>query len=83
MNWQKLSDKEYNLIWDKFYADFNFKPSVNIFPAIQTDLPYLKLDIFKIWLDYPDDYYDKFIELGEKLILYICQPNDLIYAIDW
>ena len=84
MNWIKLSEKEYREVWDRFYSDFHFKPSVNSWPSIKSDQSILKFNISKIYNEnYPDSYFDKFHELGLKLLLEIFKPDKRLYSLDW
>lgn len=34
-NWIEFTDKEYDRIWDKVYSDYEFSPSVSIFPSFK------------------------------------------------
>lgn len=80
-NFKKLDKAEYDQVWDKFYDLFDFKPSINIFPAIKTTLPQLKLDIKDCFSsDFP---IDKLEGLALRLFENISLPGDRLYALDW
>ncbi len=84
MNFQVLSNEEYNIVWDKFYTEFSFKPSINIWPSIQTNKRQLKLNISKIFGEtFSEEKWNRFNELGELVLIEIVEPNGRIYALDW
>ena len=83
-NWAKLSKKKYDEVWDRFYSDFDFKPSINSWPSVESKLPTLKLDIREIFREnYPNPYLVRFCELGQELLIDISKPNKRLYALDW
>jgi hypothetical protein len=80
-NFKQLEQKEYDEVWDKFYALFHFNPSVSHFPAIKTSKPQLKLDIKSCFSpNYPVDQLEQFaINLFNK----ISNDGDRLYALNW
>src|SRR5215212_1330507 len=81
MNFRILDQKEYDKVWDKFYDSFDFKPSVNDFPAIKTTIPQLKFDIKDCFSsDYP---FNELELLALNLFEKISNPGDRLYALNW
>ncbi|MGB0839311.1 MAG: DUF2716 domain-containing protein [Chitinophagales bacterium] len=80
-NFKLLNQDEHNMVWDRFYDLFDFKPSIEIFPAINTDQPQLKLDISNCFsINYP---YHELETWALKLFKAISKPNERYYALDW
>jgi len=81
MNFRTLDPEEYDKVWNKFNNSFDFKPSSNIFPAIKTTMPQLKLDIKAYFSsDYP---FNKLEQLALDLFDKLSKPGDRLYALDW
>ena len=81
-NWRIIDTNEYNLVWDKFYKLFKFKPSVTEFPAVVSTLPQIKFDISKLYTN------NKFIlneleQMALTLFINISKPSERLYALDW
>jgi hypothetical protein len=84
--WIRLSESDYDKIWDKFYADFSFKPSTysKDWPSIKTEKPTLKFDISHLWGDsYNETIYDDFIKKAIDAFVEIANQEDQIFALDW
>lgn len=80
-NWIPLSYEQYSLVWDNFYKDFNFKPSVHSsdWPSYRLPVPFVTFDI----TEYTDDDID---DLEEKCITNlraVTGSDEYIYALDW
>jgi hypothetical protein len=81
MNFRSLNQEESNKVWDKFYDLFDFKPSVNTFPAVKTTTAQLKFDIKDCFSsDYP---FDKLEQLALNIFDKISKPGERLYALDW
>ncbi|MDR6227312.1 DUF2716 domain-containing protein [Desmospora profundinema] len=50
-NWIPFTDEEYDKVWNRFYDEFQFKPSVlkNDWPSFIPPSPYITYDISKMW----------------------------------
>ncbi|MBG9945073.1 DUF2716 domain-containing protein [Brevibacillus formosus] len=80
-NWIPLTGEQYRLVWDKFYKDFNFKPSIysSDWPSFHLPIPFVTFDI----TEYTDDDID---DLEEKCITNfsaVTRSDEYIYALDW
>ncbi|MEI4800845.1 DUF2716 domain-containing protein [Bacillus sp. FJAT-51639] len=87
-NWIELSNKEYEIIWDRIYKEFKFKPSVSQFPSFNVPSPFITYDISKYlnWSGNLNEYDDIYNDLEEKALLAfqeVTQKNEYIYALDW
>jgi len=83
--WEPLTQSEYDAVWDNFYEQFNFKPTVypNEFPSIKEPVGSVTYQF-----EYPsaenednviDDVNQKGLIAFQKLVL----PDEAIYALDW
>jgi hypothetical protein len=85
-DWTKISNVDKDKIWDRFYNDFSFRPSVykHDWPSIKTDKTILKFDIKNLWGDsYSDIIYTDFIQKAIDAFIEITNPDDSIIALDW
>jgi hypothetical protein len=81
LNFKELNKLEYLNVWDQFYHLFHFKPSVNQFPAIISDLPQLKFDIKDCFV--PSYNVKKLEEYAINIFKKISKKNEKFYALDW
>ncbi|NEW06855.1 DUF2716 domain-containing protein [Paenibacillus sp. SYP-B3998] len=81
-NWISLRDDEYRRVWDKFYKDFSFKPSVypKDWPTFTINVPYLTFELKK---NYQDEEIDELEEICKISLRSCLEPNEYIYALDW
>ena len=85
-NWTPISQNDNDKFWDKFYADFSFKPSVDptYWPSIKTDKPNIKIDITDLWGDtYDEENWVSLIKKGINSFVSISNPQDEIIVLDW
>jgi Protein of unknown function (DUF2716) len=80
--WELLSETEYDTVWDKFYEQFDFKPSVHRqdFPSIKEPSPSITFEFnfpvsFEILNDLDDKTLSAFVSLTEE--------KNALYALDW
>ncbi|MBM9504066.1 DUF2716 domain-containing protein [Actinacidiphila acididurans] len=82
----ELSEAEYRRVWDRFYAEFGFRPSMNsaMWPAIKEP------DASVTWslgaLDDDPDYelLDRLVEVVEQGLRAVCvPPQGGLFALDW
>ncbi|MFP3392897.1 DUF2716 domain-containing protein [Brevibacillus sp. SIMBA_040] len=80
-NWISLSDEQYRMVWDKFYRDFKFKPSIhsNDWPSYRLPIPFVTFDI----TEYTDDNIDDLEENCIKCLRAVTGADEYIYALDW
>jgi len=85
-HWKTLSQNDYNIIWDKFYKDFSFKPSINpeSFPSIKTDKPIMKFSISKLFgKTYNEEITKDFVQKGIDAFVEITNKGEYIIALEW
>ncbi|MCG7406526.1 DUF2716 domain-containing protein [Paenibacillus sp. ACRRX] len=81
-NWISLEDDEYRRVWDRFYIDFSFKPTVypKDWPTFTVNSPFVTFEIKKI---YHDEDIDEFEEFCASSLRTCLEPEEYIYALDW
>ncbi|WP_256762466.1 DUF2716 domain-containing protein [Cohnella sp. WQ 127256] len=81
MNWIPLDNDEYRNVWDRFYEEFNFKPSVypSDWPTFLEKTPFITYDISNYREEDIDDLTDKCVLAFKGST----QSNEYIYALDW
>jgi hypothetical protein len=85
-NWTSITKDDCDKIWDKFYADFSFRPSVSPtdWPSIKTTKPNIKIDIADFWGDgYSETKWTSLIKKGISCFTTISNPQDEIIVLDW
>ena len=85
-NWSILSKKDYDYVWDKFYAEFSFKPSIyeSDWPTIQTDKPNFKFSIKNLFGDSYNELIDiDFLQKAIDTFIEITIQEEEIFALDW
>lgn len=80
--WTKLSEDEYATVWDRFYADFKFKPNYHerTIPAIVEPRPFVTFDLSSKLSE------DTRCDIGKLLLdsfLAITAEGDEMYSLDW
>ena len=80
----KINEKEYNLIWDKFYREFDFKPSVypQDWPGITEPTPSFTISLTES--DYgvcPDS--DIILNFFKNAFNKLTGSNKISYILDW
>ncbi|MFY7938065.1 MAG: DUF2716 domain-containing protein [Flavobacterium sp.] len=80
-NWQRLSQEEEKNLWEIFFQQFNFNPSINEFPGVKTSLPQKKFSIGKYLSGQLN--YDKLEDLALVLFQSITIHGERLYALDW
>ena len=84
--WEELSKTVYNQVWDRFYKEFNFRPSVHEedWPSIHTDKPLLKLGIESLLgVTYSESINADLIQKAIDAFVEISKKGDKIFALDW
>ena len=86
--WSPLSQKEYDEVWDRFYSQFSFHPSVHKeqWPGIQEPSPSLTFSIAgaftgdeAVFCVLESDLHAKVISVFRHLV----PPSGRLYALDW
>jgi hypothetical protein len=80
--WELFEESEYKKVWDRFYDQFAFKPSVyrRDFPAIKEPSPSITYEF-----DYPIET-ETIDDLDNKTLsafLSIVSPGDALCVLDW
>ena len=85
--WRRLTDAEYDSVWDRFYSTFDFHPSVDRenWPGIREPHPSTTYAIDHAFGD--ADRYDVLqADLASRLMAAFrrcCSPGYALYALDW
>lgn len=85
-NWKPMHGPTMDKVWDWFYKEFEFRPSVypQDWPSIHPQVHHFKLDISAIFEDYPSEaQLEAFEDLCKVIFLRLTRPGDLLYALDW
>ena len=80
-NWQRLSQKEEEYVWNTFYQLFDFKPGIKIFPGIRTSLPQKRFSTSRYFSEHAP--LDKLEDLALVLFYAVSEPGQRLYALDW
>ncbi|SDN16030.1 Protein of unknown function [Psychrobacillus sp. OK028] len=83
-NWLKLSNAEYEKVWNKIYDELKFEPSTTDFPSFKVPSPFITYDV-SLYFGESEDL-DAFVDLEEKALLVfqeITSKDENIYALDW
>ena len=80
-NWQKLSQEEEDHVWENFYRQFTFNPSINEFPGVMTTLPQKIFSIEKYLAGQLN--FDRLEDLALVLFQSITVPGERLYSLDW
>jgi uncharacterized protein DUF2716 len=87
MAWLELQEKEYDVVWDRFYDQFSFRPSTKPedWPGIREPMPSVTYSIAGI---YGDPI--RFLALLQDLNLNalrafreVLRPDQRLYALEW
>ncbi len=80
--WSELTDDEYAAIWDRFYADFNFKPDYHerSKPAIYEPRPFVTFDLAVSLSDETSTEIDNLLLDSFRAITPV---GRLMYSLDW
>lgn len=84
--WTTLSQNEYDIIWDRFYKDLSFKPSMleADWPSIKADKSNIKIDIADLWgSTYNETKWTSLITKGINSFISITNPEEEIIVLDW
>jgi hypothetical protein len=81
--WEPLSREEYDAVWDRFYREFAFHPSVDpaTFPAIREPHPSLTWTLQRApWTEgSEDELHQRFLAAFRTCTV----AEEAIYALDW
>lgn len=82
MTWQELQRDEYDSVWDRFYAQFDFRPDYyeRAMPAIREIKPF---ETFDLSIDFDDCKIDSLNAIFANAFSAILEPHHCIYALDW
>ena len=86
--WTELESEEYDRVWDRFYDQFQFRPSVHRWdwPGIVEPEDSVTYSISHVYDGDEEAYVARTNDLGSKLIAAFrrCTPeNGFIYVLDW
>ncbi len=80
--WIELTEPEEHAVWDRFYRDFVFQPSVNSedWPGIHEPAP---SNTYAIPESYTEDHLDDLHAQVLGAFRACTQPEERLYALDW
>ena len=79
-----LQIKSTHRIWDKVYSDYEFSPSVSIFPSFKVPGPFITYDISHYFGELVDlNVYDELEEKALKVFKENTASNEYMMALDW
>ncbi|WP_329613934.1 DUF2716 domain-containing protein [Streptomyces brevispora] len=79
----ELPDDEYRRIWDRFYDEFDFHPSVSRWPAIKEPAVSVTWSLFALDDDPNYERLDRLVEVVEQGLSSCTAPNEMLLALDW
>jgi len=81
--WLELTNEERAAIWDRFYAEFQFKPDYNerVAPAIAEPRPFVTFDLSSTTLDDENALFINDLLLNSFQSL--ASAGDMMYWLDW
>ena len=81
-----LTDVEQNEVWDRFFRELSFRPSVRSidWPSIKTDREIHTFSISDFWKNkYDEAIQINFLQKAIDAFVDITEPEEPIYALDW
>jgi len=81
-NWISLNNHEYERVWDKFYKEFSFKPSIypQDWPSFSIELPYVTYELIK---NYQDEEINELEDICKAALRSSIESDEFVYALDW
>ena len=83
--WSIIPENEHDPIWDRFFATFDFRPDVAIFPAIAEPLPSVTYSVSAA-VAAPgerDHITDDLDDAALRVLSAIAAPSGRVLALDW
>jgi shikimate kinase len=83
--WSELPRAADDATWDRFYAEFDFRPSMTVVPGIREPHHSVTFDISGVYGE-EDRYRQLTLDLSEKLVAALrrCVPEgEVVHALDW
>jgi len=85
-SWTRLDPAQNHDVWDRFFSEFNFRPSIfsKDWPSIHSSLPRLKLDIMECYREgYNHDNLLILEDLAQDIFRKITDTGETMLALDW
>lgn len=81
----ELLEAEYRSVWDRFYAEFAFSPSVNLakWPAIKEPADSVTWSLASLDEDPSCTRLDRFVAVVEQGLTACVEPEARLFALDW
>lgn len=79
--WTPLTEDEYDVVWDRFYEQFSFRPSVSAadWPSIREPSPSITFRF--AYDDAQED--EKYESWALERLREVTDPDSALYALDW
>lgn len=80
--WLEFSDDDYSVVWDRFYADFQFRPNYHerTKPAISEPTPFVTFDLSADLTDETKTDIDRLLLDSFRAVT---APDRVMYSLDW
>ena len=84
-SWSVIPEHECDPIWDRFYSDFVFSPSVSSFPGIREPVPSVTFSISSAFASPgdPEHITDDLDDVALRVLTSIASPTGRVIALDW
>ncbi|MFJ7209378.1 DUF2716 domain-containing protein [Streptomyces sp. NPDC098789] len=81
----QLPEVEHRVVWDRFYAEFDFRPGMNpaTWPAIKEPVNSVTWSLSSLDDDPADERLDRLVEVVEQALTVCVPPQDTLFALDW
>ncbi|MFD7028666.1 DUF2716 domain-containing protein [Streptomyces sp. NPDC059917] len=81
----QLPEAEYRRVWDRFYAEFAFRPSMNptTWPAIKEPVASATWNLASLEDDPDYERLDRLVALIKRGLTACVPPQDTLFALDW
>ncbi|MBT2407684.1 DUF2716 domain-containing protein [Streptomyces sp. ISL-87] len=81
----QLPEAEYRDVWDRFYAEFAFRPGMNpaTWPAIKEPVNSVTWSLSSLDDDPAYERLDRLVEVVEQALTACVPPQDTLFALDW
>ncbi|MFD7320375.1 DUF2716 domain-containing protein [Streptomyces sp. NPDC059875] len=80
-----LPEAEYRRVWDCFYEEFSFRPSMSSFtwPAIKEPVESATWSLAALDDDPSDERLDRLVEVVQQGLAACVRPQGALFALDW
>lgn len=80
---RRLTDRESREVWDRFYGEFDFKPSMSVFPAITEPVPSVTWSLDVLDDDPGDRKLDQLVRVVQDGLAVCTPPGTALLVLEW